>query len=154
MLREGLHALELGDSGALGGDRPPVKASLFGPGAGSPPAALSGYTPLQDKVHAVDGRLAGALADWFAGVYAVEAVPGAAQRAAPGFSALNVEGTIRHPAAGEAWEYSMVVTIRNGRGEEVARQIIGVGAIPPEESRTFTLAVEVSKPGEGKPSKG
>ena len=80
--------------------------------------------------------------------------PGAARRAAPGFSALNVEGTIRHPAAGEDWEYSMVVTIRNHRGEEVARQVIGVGAIAPDEPRTFTLAVEVSKPGEGKPSKG
>lgn len=79
--------------------------------------------------------------------------PGAAQRAAPGFSALQVEGTIHHPAAGEAWEYSMVVTIRNDRGEEVARQIIGVGALQPEEARTFTLAVEISKPGEGKPSR-
>lgn len=80
--------------------------------------------------------------------------PGAAQRAAPSVPALNVQGTIRNPAGGEAWEYSMVITIRNDRGEEIARQIIGVGAIPPEEARSFTLVVEVSKPGEGKPSKG
>lgn len=80
--------------------------------------------------------------------------PGAAQRAAPGVSALNIEGTIRHPAGGEAWEYSMVVTIRNDRGEEIARQIIGVGAIPPEEARSFTVAVEVSKPDERNSSKG
>jgi chromosome segregation protein len=94
VLRERLHALELGDSGVLGGDRPPVKASLFGPGAGSAPAALAGYTPLQDKVHAVDGRLAGALTDWIAGVYAVDGVPGAAQRAAlpVGVSLVNREG--------------------------------------------------------------
>jgi len=32
VLRERLHALELADSGSLGGDRPPVKASLFGAG--------------------------------------------------------------------------------------------------------------------------
>jgi chromosome segregation protein len=94
VLRERLHALELRDSGVLGGDRPPVKASLFGPGAGSPPAALSGHAPLQDKVHAADAGLAGALADWFAGVYAIEGVPGAAQRAAlpAGASLVNREG--------------------------------------------------------------
>jgi len=94
VLRERLHALELGDSGALGGDRPPVKASLFGPGASGPTAALSGHAPLQDKVHAVDPGLAGALADWFAGVYAIESVPGAAQRAAlpAGASLVNREG--------------------------------------------------------------
>jgi hypothetical protein len=74
--------------------------------------------------------------------------PGAAKRAVPSFSPLSVEGTIRHPAVGEAWEYSMVVTIRNDRGEEIARQVIGVGALQPEEGRTFTLAVEVFKPGE------
>ena len=94
VLRERLHALELGDSGVLGGDRPPVKASLFGPGAGSAPAALAGYTPLQDKVQAVDGRLAGALTDWIAGVYAIDGVPAAAQRAAlpVGASLVNREG--------------------------------------------------------------
>jgi len=94
VLRERLHALELEDSGALGGDRPPVKASLFGPGAGSAPAALSGCAPLQNKVHALDGRLAGALADWFAGVHAVEGVPGTALRAAlpAGASLVNREG--------------------------------------------------------------
>lgn len=64
----------------------------------------------------------------------------------PSFTALNVEGTVRPPAAGQAWEYSMVMSIRNERGEEVARQIVGVGALLPSESRTFTLAVEVFKP--------
>lgn len=73
--------------------------------------------------------------------------PGAAQRAVPSFSALRVEGTIRHPAVGEAWEYSMTLTIRNERGEEIARQIVGVGALEPDQERTFTLAVEVFAPG-------
>jgi hypothetical protein len=59
---------------------------------------------------------------------------------------LKVDGTIRQPAAGEAWEYSMIVSIRNERGEEVARQIVGVGALLPSEMRTFTLAVEVFTP--------
>jgi chromosome segregation protein len=56
--------------------------------------ALPGHAPLQDKVHAIDGRLAGALADWFAGVYAIEHTPTAAQRAAlpAGASLVNREG--------------------------------------------------------------
>jgi len=68
----------------------------------------------------------------------------------PGFSVLKVEGTIRHPAIGEAWEYSMMLTIRNDKGEEVARQVVGVGALQPDEQRTFTLAVEVFTPEEMK----
>ena len=99
VLRERLHALELGDSspGASSlssADRPPVKASLFGPGAAETPVALAGHTPLQNKVHASDGRLTGALADWFAGIYAIEGTPSAAQRAAipAGASLVNRAG--------------------------------------------------------------
>lgn len=64
----------------------------------------------------------------------------------PSFKALNVEGTVRPPEAGQAWEYSMVMTIRNERGEEVSRQVVGVGALSPSEARTFTLSVEVFTP--------
>lgn len=56
---------------------------------------------------------------------------------------LRVEGQFRNPAEGGTWEYSMVLTIRNERGEEIARRIVGVGAIQPEEQRTFTLSVEM-----------
>ena len=65
---------------------------------------------------------------------------------APTFSPLRVEGSIRHPQAGEAWEYAVTVSITNDRGEEVARQIVGVGAIEPGEQRKFTFAVEVFAP--------
>jgi hypothetical protein len=64
----------------------------------------------------------------------------------PSFTALKVDGTIRPPVADQAWEYSMIVSIRNERGEEIDRQIIGVGALVAAESRTFTLAVEVFTP--------
>lgn len=64
----------------------------------------------------------------------------------PTFSPLRVEGEIRHPNVGEAWEYAVVVTIANDRGEEVSRQVVGVGAIPPGEQRKFTFAVEVFAP--------
>jgi hypothetical protein len=67
----------------------------------------------------------------------------AAQRALPSFSALRVEGTIRHPATGEPWEYSVLLAIHNERGEELARQVVGIGALHPAEQRTFVLAVEV-----------
>jgi hypothetical protein len=69
--------------------------------------------------------------------------PGATKGAQASASPLRVEGTLRHPDGGEAWEYSVLLTIRNERGEEIARQVVGVGALAPKEERTFTLAVEV-----------
>jgi hypothetical protein len=56
---------------------------------------------------------------------------------------LKVEGSVRHPASGEPWEYSVVVAIRNERGEEITRHVVGVGALQPSEARVFSLAVEV-----------
>jgi hypothetical protein len=58
-----------------------------------------------------------------------------------------VEGSIRHPAVGEAWEYSALVTITNDKGEEIGRHIVGVGALQPGEGRTFSFSVEVFAPG-------
>jgi hypothetical protein len=70
--------------------------------------------------------------------------PGA--EAQPTFSPLRVDGTVRHPSVGEAWEYSVVITIKNDKGEEVGRQIVGVGALQPGEGRTFSLSVDVFAP--------
>jgi hypothetical protein len=67
-----------------------------------------------------------------------------------GFSALRVEGTVEHPQDGSDWEYSVVLTIRNERGEEISRQAVGVGALRRSEARTFTLSVEMLTPG-GRP---
>ena len=61
---------------------------------------------------------------------------------APALTPLRIEGSIRHPADGEPWEYTVVVSIRNNRGDEIARKLIGVGAMNPNEQRTFTLSVE------------
>jgi len=60
---------------------------------------------------------------------------------------LVVEGTIKHPASGEPWEYTVLVTVKNEKGEEVARQLVGVGALKPDEERTFSLTVEVRASG-------
>jgi hypothetical protein len=80
--------------------------------------------------------------------------PGAAERAVPSFLPLRVEGTIRHPPVGEPWEYSVMLSIKNDRGEEIARQVVGVGALHPSEQRTFTLAVEVFTPADAKLGRG
>ena len=67
-------------------------------------------------------------------------------RVQPSFSALRVEGAFRNPEGAEGWEYSVVVSVRNDRGEEVARKVVGVGALSPRESRTVTLSVDVFTP--------
>src|SRR5438552_8752167 len=68
------------------------------------------------------------------------------RRAPPSFSPLRVEGTIKHPSAGEACEYSIVLSILGSEGQAITRQIVSVDALNPEEQRTFKLAVEVFTP--------
>jgi uncharacterized protein YbaR (Trm112 family) len=70
--------------------------------------------------------------------------------AADTITPLRVEGSIRHPPEGGAWEYCVVLSIRNDRGEEIKREVVGVGAMQPNEQRTFTLAVEVTPTKGGK----
>ena len=60
---------------------------------------------------------------------------------------LKVEGSFRNPADSGGWEYSMVLTIRNERGEEIARRLVGVGAMQPGEQRSFSLSVEMNPGG-------
>ncbi|MFO1408135.1 MAG: hypothetical protein U1F08_11470 [Steroidobacteraceae bacterium] len=78
--------------------------------------------------------------------YGVAAAP-TATKTVPGFTALAVQGTLEHPPGGSDWEYSVVLTIRNERGEEVARQVVGAGALRAGEVRDISLTVEVSTPG-------
>src|SRR5262245_34535454 len=69
------------------------------------------------------------------------------RRTQPSVSPLRVEGAFRHPQdAGAPWEYSVVVSIRNDRGEEVARRVVGVGALQANEGCTVTLSVDVFVP--------
>src|SRR5215472_4045198 len=67
----------------------------------------------------------------------------AARRQVAAKSALRVDGVIQHPNAEEPWEYFVTIAVRNERGEEVARQVVGVGALQGAEKRTFSLSVEV-----------
>lgn len=61
-----------------------------------------------------------------------------------GHTPLRIEGSFRNPSDGDHWEYSVVVTIRNDRGEEIARKLIGVGALKPDEQRSFSMSVEMA----------
>ena len=70
----------------------------------------------------------------------------AAKRQVAATSALRVEGVIRHPPLEEPWEYFVVIAIRNDRGEEVARQVVSVGALQGTDKRTFTLTVDMMTP--------
>jgi chromosome segregation protein len=77
VLRERLHALELTDASRLAAvlaDRPPVKASVFDHGSRASAAPAAGL-PLAAKIHVSDPAVSGALADWLAGVIAVEGTP-------------------------------------------------------------------------------
>ena len=65
------------------------------------------------------------------------------------FVPLKVEGTINAVDDG-AFEYTMVVVIRNERGEEIGRHVAGVGAVFPGESRSFDVSVEAVPAGPGK----
>jgi hypothetical protein len=59
-------------------------------------------------------------------------------------TALLVEGRIGAGTSGEALEYTMTIVIRNERGEEVARHVVGVGALEGSQSRSFSVAVETN----------
>lgn len=56
---------------------------------------------------------------------------------------LRVEGQVCGPQGSAVWEYSMVLSIRDENGKEIARRLVGVGALEPGEHRTFTLNVEM-----------
>lgn len=69
-----------------------------------------------------------------------------AQHAVKTRTAWRVEGTLTPPGEDRLSEYSIVITVRNERNEEVNRQVVNVGALQGEERRTFTLSVEMSPP--------
>ena len=80
--------------------------------------------------------------------------PGAPdQSPVPAQTLLRIEGGIRHPADAEPCEYTVAVSIRNDRGEEIGHRLIGVGALNPNEQRTFTLLVEATSPKSKGPGK-
>jgi hypothetical protein len=72
--------------------------------------------------------------------------PGEKAPPAPTVSPLRVEGTIKHPDPAEPWEYSILVSVLDDDGAEIARHVAGVGVLRASERRSFAVAVEVSVP--------
>jgi len=60
-----------------------------------------------------------------------------------GYCALDVDGTIKHKVASEPCEYCVVLDVRNERGEQVVRQVVGVGVLQAGESRRLHVAVDM-----------
>ena len=65
---------------------------------------------------------------------------------ASGACALRVEGTIHQASSETVLEYSVLVQVRDAQGAVVARHVVGVGAIQPGDTRTFSLQVEARGP--------
>lgn len=65
----------------------------------------------------------------------------------PGVALLRVEGAVHHPGAPVHCEYSIIVSVYGEDGSELTRQVVGVGALKPNEWRTFNVAVEARETG-------
>ena len=52
---------------------------------------------------------------------------------------MRIEGTIRHTVRDESCEYVVVISITNERGEKIARQVVGVGALQPGEKHKYSV---------------
>ena len=52
-----------------------------------------------------------------------------ALEAGEGYCALSVDGTIAHAKASEPCEYCVVLDVRDDRGEQLTRQVVGVGSV-------------------------
>jgi hypothetical protein len=76
-----------------------------------------------------------------------DAVSSARPAVRPTLCPLNVEGTIRHSSnAATLSEYSVIIEVREDRGELIARRIVNVGALQPGQARRITLRVEMQAP--------
>jgi hypothetical protein len=60
-----------------------------------------------------------------------------------GYCALDVDGTIRHKVATEPCEYCVVLDVRNERGEQIVRQVVGVGVLQAGEARRLHVSVDM-----------
>jgi hypothetical protein len=66
-----------------------------------------------------------------------------AEPQAESVSAMRIEGSIRHTSRDESCEYCVVISITNERGEKIARQVVGVGALQPGEKHKYSFSVDL-----------
>ena len=64
-------------------------------------------------------------------------------QAGEGYCALSVDGTIVHTPSTEPCEYCVVLDVRNDRGEQLTRQVVGVGVLRSGELRRLNVSVEM-----------
>jgi len=72
-----------------------------------------------------------------------DAVTNARPAVRPTLCPLNVEGTIRHSGSAPLSEYSVIIEVREDRGELIARRTVNVGALQPGQARRISLRVEM-----------
>lgn len=60
--------------------------------------------------------------------------------------ALKVSGQFSRQSTDGPGEYSVVVVIRDARGTELARKVIGVGGLAAGDERSVDLTVEIFNP--------
>jgi hypothetical protein len=70
--------------------------------------------------------------------FSAEATQAAADE---GYCALSVDGSIAHKVSSEPCEYFVVLDIRDERGVQLARQVVGVGVLQPGELRHLHMSV-------------
>ncbi len=68
---------------------------------------------------------------------------GQTPQAGEGYCALSVDGTIVHTPSTEPCEYCVVLDVRNDRGEQLTRQVVGVGVLRSGELRRLNVSVEM-----------
>jgi uncharacterized protein YbaR (Trm112 family) len=69
-----------------------------------------------------------------------------AQAETAGKIALKVSGQVSRQATEGPGEYAVVVVIRDARGAELARKLVGVGALAAGDERVVELTVELFDP--------
>ncbi len=72
----------------------------------------------------------------------------AARRQEEAIRALAIEGQVAHPLGEEPCEYSIVVTVCDSKGQQIARKLVAVGSLQGGERCSVALEVEVLPPAE------
>ena len=70
----------------------------------------------------------------------------AARRQEEAIRALAIEGQVAHPQGEEPCEYSIVVTVCDSKGQQIARKLVAVGSLRGGERCSVALEVEVLPP--------
>ncbi len=65
-------------------------------------------------------------------------------RTKPTSCQLSVEGTLENGGDDGALEYILLMEVRDEAGKVISRQSVGVGAIPQQEKRIFSLRIETT----------